>query len=170
MRVVVLACVGLVAGCGLDLSQLGDLANKDKGGDDPGGVSQGIGNCDAAANVAQQLASTADPGPPPAMTGGTIVDGTYAQTAHVYYENDANSSNDAETLVFANGTVKQIASDNGGPDQIVGGTVTTSGNALTFTLVCPQALTIDGTYTATDTTFTFIRSDDPDRVVTFTKQ
>ena len=127
-------------------------------------------NCGAAPNLAPVLAPTTVSTPPPTMTGGTIVEGTYIETGYVYYNGETSSSSHKETLILSNGTMKNIGSEGGSPDRILGGTYTTSGNTLTFNITCPQPVTIQATYTATPTTIQFITSDDTNKVETWTKQ
>ena len=153
----------------------GGGGGNDGGGDvigtpyDAGGDAGGI-NCNPIPNVGMTVNATSMMGAPPTMTGGTLVEGTYVETGYVYYNGMSASGTHKETLVFANGTVKNINSDNGKPDVMLAGTYATSGNMLTMNIVCPMMGTVNFTYTATPTTLAFITSTSPNKVETWTKQ
>jgi hypothetical protein len=121
-------------------------------------------------NIAPTVSPVTKMGPPPAMTGGTLVEGTYVQTGYEYYNGETASGTHKDTLVFKDGTVKAALSDSGKPDTILAGTYSTSGNMLTMNISCPTPGVFAFTYTATPTTLVFISINSPNKVETWTKQ
>lgn len=152
----VLCAVGLLAGCG-----------SSGGGSQDG--SGGMVNCDPFNNVGAVVTPTSDPGAPAAMSGGTVVEGTYALTAWVQYNGTTTSTPRQETFVFAGGTIKHTELKNAA-QQVLAGTYSTSGTTITFAITCPQAMSIPLQYTATATSFAFVPPDDADRVQSYTLQ
>jgi hypothetical protein len=80
----------MVCGIGLFASQL--LLGCGGGAD--GGVDGGAAgvNCDAMANVGGVISVASEAGPPPAMTGGTVTDGTYVLTSEVFYNGESEDT------------------------------------------------------------------------------
>jgi hypothetical protein len=146
------------------------------------GAPMGGGACNQVANIGPYVTTTCASGAPPAMTGGTVVDGTYARTSVTEY-NDCPDSGappvpQAATVIVSGGPsvgcLQWAISGNGestgvGPD---GGTVYTItdggfasltmsaavlGNQLVTTEVCPTTGTGNPvTFTATATTMTVL--------------
>lgn len=146
------------------------------GGDDTATVDAGAsgdGNsqitCDPFTNAGTFVTPTSMPDAPPAMTGGTLADGTYVLTAWDQYNSTTNSNMHKETFVFEGGTLKH-AEAGGTTDIIRAGTFTTSDNELSMYLSCPIAAYVTVEYTATATSFAFVAPDDDNRVQTYTKQ
>jgi hypothetical protein len=155
------------AGCGDDSSGTGG------NGGSSGGSTTGSGaaTCDPFTNVGQVIQEATDPGPVPAMTGGAIVDGTYALTADVYYAGGVGQDTRKHTLVFADGTIKAVEAKNAGQDIVSAGSYATTGtSSIVLDVACPTAGSLPTTYTATPTTFTMVAPDDPQHVQTWTKQ
>lgn len=115
-------------------------------------------------------------GTPPAQTGGTIVDGTYAVTASVNY-NCGDSGNVAteevaETVVATGGCLQFVASnrsDAGTETFSASSSLSVSGNQITTQQQCPgSGSPSTSTYTATATTVTTL--DSSGILVTLVKQ
>jgi hypothetical protein len=154
-------CCGLLAACG---------GTGSGGGND--GAAGGGGaavTCDSFPNPGTAVTPVSKAGPPPAMTGGTLVEGTYVLTAWEEYNNNSNSRTHNETFVFANGVMKHVESKDG-TESILAGTYTTSGTTMTWNIKCPQAISISVKYTATPTSMAFIAPDNADQLQTYTKQ
>jgi hypothetical protein len=145
------------------------------GGDDDtaDGGAAGV-DCDAIANVGAVISVTSEAGPPPALTGGTVIDGTYVLTSEVFYNGESDDTiTSKRTLVIAEGTLKNVESKDGDPDRIIAGTYSTSGTALTLSTVCPRATTLVFPYTATATTVALLTNDgttDGNDLETYSKQ
>jgi hypothetical protein len=168
VRWVLAGVATILAGCSSSSSSGGGGDGGSSSGGDSGG-SFGV-DCSPVTNVGPTVPATQVAGALPTMTGGTIVEGTYVETGYAYYNGASGSGTHKETLIFANGTVKNINSDTGKPDVILAGTYTTSGNTLTMNIQCPQAGTVTTTFTASATTLMFIVSTSPNKLETWTKQ
>jgi len=109
-----LLAVGL--GCGSSASTPGaaaDAADALAGADaalDAGADSLDGGECNAIAQLGDPVTTSCDPGAPPAMTGGTIADGTYLLTESHFFGN-CDESVLSETLVVSQGTAQSITTD-----------------------------------------------------------
>jgi hypothetical protein len=113
-------------------------------------------------------------GPPPAMTGGTIVDGTYVLTKIELYNGRTDTGPPhQETWLFSAGTVQILEQD---PTVATfSGTYTTKGNTFTLTFTCPPSFAggmAAGSYTATATELQIqtVNGADPYEVDTYTLQ
>lgn len=126
--------------------------------------------CDPFTNAGDPITPASHAGAPPAMTGGTIADGTYVLTAWDQYNDSSNGGVHQETFVFSNGMLKHIEAKPGSSPIVRAGTYATSGTTLDMNLQCPQTITVPVQYTATATTLAFVAPDDSDRVQTYTKQ
>jgi hypothetical protein len=126
--------------------------------------------CAEVANVGGQVMKDHDPGPPPAMTGGTVVDGTYVLTKMVQYNGENGQLAHQETMVFKNGN-GQIVGTESGKTQRLFFSYTTSGNEMTKVVTCGgPAGSVVQKYTATATTFVSVNNGDANELHTFTKQ
>jgi hypothetical protein len=159
-----IGALGLGAGCGSGESGggAGSGGHGGAGGSGAGGGSSGsggsggAGSCNTLANIGTDVPVTTDPGPAPAMTGGTIVDGTYVLTSQVNYAGATLGSGALkQTFVITGNTVQVVQSGMGGPDEHSTIIQIPSGNQLTFTYSCPTARTLTVPYTATPTTFAY---------------
>jgi hypothetical protein len=112
---------------------------------------------------------------PPAMTGGMIVDGTYAMTSSTVYTSGTTTcaglsfpAANPQTLLMAAPCMESI--------DMVGGAksyaLSASGSTLTLMEVCPGASTSSVPYTATSSMFTELSSLGPgiDQISVFQKQ
>ena len=91
---------------------------------------------------------------PPAMQGGTVVDGTYFLTNLTIYtgpEGPTGATGTSDTTIQITGNTIQVVT-NGTPGTR---TETFAGTGSTFTATdtCPDATVIQGAYTATSTSF-----------------
>jgi hypothetical protein len=141
---------------------------------DGGGTDSGVnptGACNAIANVGTPVAETANAAALPAMTGGTIVDGTYVLISNVQYAgSSAGTKTHKRTLAISGTTIQLVNSDDAGADVHVTLKIAPSGNALNETLTCPTGLPFTpGTYTATATTLA-IQKSGSQQVETYAKQ
>lgn len=129
------------------------------------------GACTALVNAGPQVSKTSHPEAPPAMTGGTIVDGTYFLTAMDKYNGKMGSNTHQETWRFSGGKVEVASAQSDKPAALkASGTYTVSGNQVTLTITCPMTATFVSPYTATATELRTINSDDPNEMHTFTRQ
>jgi len=109
-------------------------------------------------------------GPPPAMTGGAIVDGTYALTKMVQYNGGTGVAPHKDSIIFAAGKGQILgAKDGTGTMKVAFFDYTTSGDELTLTLRCGATGTVKLKYTATPTTFSKVNEKEANEVHTFTK-
>jgi hypothetical protein len=153
-------------------SDSGTVAVTDSGAgtDSASAADSGTASCTAVTNVGTIVNKDHDPGAPPAMTGGAIVDGTYTLTKMVQYNGENGNTPHKETSVFAGGEGQIVgAKDGTGAEERVFFTYTTSGNELTLTLGCGASGTVKLLYTATATTITTVNQDDPNELHTSTK-
>ncbi|APR77798.1 Hypothetical protein A7982_03145 [Minicystis rosea] len=141
------------------------------GSTDGSGGGDTIGDCNALANIGQVIAETADGGPVPTMTGGTIADGIYVLTSNVQYAgSSADSRTHRRTIQIAGNSVQIVNSDDGAPDVHATLELAPSGNALDEMAVCPPGLVAEmGTYTATATSLAILKNG-TNQVETYTKQ
>lgn len=129
------------------------------------------GACNTIANIGTAVPETTNPAALPAMTGGTIADGTYVLTSAVYYAGStASSVTHKRTLAISGSTVQLVNSDNSGPDVHATIMFAPSGNQLGDQGTCPAGLTVGpSTYTASSTTLEITKVAD-NQVETYTKQ
>jgi hypothetical protein len=111
------------------------------------------GACNQVMNVGTVVNATCVTGSPPAMTGGTIADGTYVLVSATAYATTCSGvtlpTGGPTTVVFAAGCEQSIDVTGGAQTY----TWTTSGSTLTTNEVCPGAGTVENIpYTATATT------------------
>ncbi|HVT08446.1 MAG TPA: hypothetical protein VHO67_13385, partial [Polyangia bacterium] len=135
------------------------------GGGSAGGAG-GAPACNTLVNGASTVNKDHDAGAPPAMTGGTIVSGTYYLTKMVQYNGENGNTAHRETWVLANGTLQGVALDG----SRFSGTYTTSGTNLILSITCPATQTVTMPYTATATQITTVNQDDANEVHTLTLQ
>jgi hypothetical protein len=136
----------------------------------PAGVDAGNG-CNALVNGAPSVSKVSNAGPPPTMTGGTLMDGTWFLTSMDRYNNSTGSSTHRETWVFSGSNV-QIATfkSTDGIQKNYSATYSTSGNQVTLSVTCPMTATLVSAFTASATTLQVINSDDANEMHTFTRQ
>lgn len=131
------------------------------------------GACNTVVNVGSPVSKTSDPGPVPAFTGGTILDGTYVLTAVIDYNGHSGSTVSTETLILSAGgthleeTATEVSSGVS-KEQRNTATLSASGSALTIGVTCPATVSLPAKFTATATDFRFL-VDDPNEVHVFTK-
>ncbi len=134
-----------------------------------GGASGGAGGavaCNNLVNGASVVNKDHDPAAPPAMTGGTIVSGTYHLTKMVQYNGENGNTPHQETWVLSNGAFQAINKDGAR----YSGTYSTSGTNLIVSVTCPATQTVTMPYTATATQIVTINQDDPNEAHTMTLQ
>jgi hypothetical protein len=128
--------------------------SEDAATSDDTGVDAGV-PCNAIANDAPVVDVTQVAADPPVPQGGTIVDGTYWQTALAIYtgpSGPAGASGTSQMTAQIQGETVQIVS-NGQPARRTV-TLMTSDAGFTSVDTCPTPQTAEGQYTATPTTLT----------------
>ncbi len=122
------------------------------------------GACNTLVNTAPRIPVTWDPGPLPPATGGTILDGTYDETAFVIYTGsggDAGATGATHqflAVLSGGGTMMQVVfDDTPGVDNHVSFALAPAGTSPNMTQTCPMPgpTPWDG-YIATDTSVTFL--------------
>ena len=139
-------------------------------GTDGGPGDGGPGACNDLVNGAAVTSKTSHAAATPAMTGGTIADGTYFLTAMDDYNGETGSTTHQETWRFTNGTVDVITAENGAAATRYSGTFSTSGNMVTFSFTCPMTGSVTSPLTATSNELQTVNSNDANEVHTFTRQ
>lgn len=136
--------------------------------------SGGAEKCDDPCNdlpLPAQVSKTADPGPPPAFTGGEIPDGTYVVTSIVNFGTTTPGPTKAqEAYRFSAGKIEVAVASTEDPEVHFCGTYSTSGNKVKFELACPLAFTVELGYSCDGTTFAFEHGSNPGEVAFATKQ
>ena len=129
------------------------------------------GDCNTLTNVGTVVSETTNASALPAMTGGTIVDGTYVLSSAVEYAGStADTKTHKRTLKISGTTIQIVNSDNGGPDVHATLSIAPSGNKMNETMTCPVAGAVtQGAYTATATTLAILK-DGENLIETYTKQ
>ncbi len=136
-----------------------------------GGIASG-GGCGTLTNDAPGVAETAGSGTISTMTGGTLVDGTYFITARLDYSGGTcGCTNKTTAVISGGGTMLQAVSrTDTDPDVVLSGTITTTGNMMSWNFTCPATMTLTLTRTYTATATTFVTVDQLMQVETYTKQ
>ena len=129
------------------------------------------GGCNTIDNAATKFTSTKSTAAMPTPAGGTIVDGTYFETAETAYEaSTAGPGGDhQETNVIAAGKLEVVKLGVTNPIDRTSWTFTTSGTTLTLTRTCPSAKTQPLGFTASGNTLMVFDSL-AKTVKTYTKQ
>jgi|HubBroStandDraft_1064217.scaffolds.fasta_scaffold81993_2 hypothetical protein len=127
-----------------------DGASAEAGGD----AGDGAVACNTLANTAPQVTGAQVAENPPAMQGGTVVDGTYFLTNLTIYtgpEGPTGATGMTDTTIQITGNTIQVVT-NGTPGTR---TETFAGTGSTFTATdtCPDTTVIQGAYTATSSSF-----------------
>ena len=106
----------------------------------------------------------------PAMTGGTIADGTYVLTERLDFSGGTCACTTHTKLVFSDGGTKLEGIFRTEPeaDKIYAATVSTSGTTMTWNFTCPATMTLLRQYTATATTIRTV--DEQMQLETYTLQ
>jgi hypothetical protein len=128
------------------------------------------GACNTFDNISQTVMRTVAQGATPAMTGGTIVDGTYVVTSIVHYNGDMSAFSLAETSVIAGNMDAWISETNGQAPVRYTTTFTANNNQLAFDFCCPSGGTLTILYTTDGTTLSHVDPANPNRVITYTRQ
>jgi hypothetical protein len=128
------------------------------------------GSCNTFDNISPTITRTVNQGLPPAMTGGTIVDGTYVVSSIVQYNGDATSYSLAETSVITGNFDAWVASTNGQLPVRYTTTFTTVGNQLMLSVCCPAPGSLTISYTTDGTTLAHVDPLNSNRVITYTRQ
>jgi hypothetical protein len=128
------------------------------------------GGCNTIVNISQTVVRTVDTGPPPTMTGGTIVDGTYVATGVVQYNGDSTAYSISETSIIAGNMDAWVSSINGQTPVRYMTTFITSGNLMIFTFCCPTVVNLTISYTTDGATLSYIDPANPNRLFIFTRQ
>jgi len=142
--------------------------SRDTVDDGPPGIC--MAPCNTFDNIAQTITRTVDPGSPPTMTGGNLVDGTYVTTSIVQYNGDTTTYTLAETSVISGNMDAWVASTNGNPPVRYTTTFTTTNNQMAFTLCCPTPGNLTISYTTDGTTISHVDPANPNRIITYTRQ
>jgi hypothetical protein len=125
------------------------------------------GACNDLTNLGATVTGTCPAGAQPVGTGGTVVSGAYVLTAQARYENDACVPDPFQATMIIDGTCSERADGLSGTLLQRNTTFETSGNVLTRTTLCGDALPA-ATYTATATQITIF--DQGGSVTTWTMQ
>lgn len=126
--------------------------------------------CNTLVNDGAVISKTGHAEAPPAMTGGTIADGTYVLTALDQYNGHHGDTTHKEKWAFSGSSVLAVSAEGGG-DVRYAGTYSTAGNVLTLSITCPGPATISALYTATASTLvTEVPDKDDHQVSTYTMQ
>jgi len=104
------------------------------------------------------------------MTGGTIVDGTYLITQRLDYSGGTcGCLNHTKLIISGGGTMLLgVGRTDTGADTTYLGTISVSGNMMTWTFTCPGSMTLTRMFTATSTSIVTV--DNMMQVETYTKQ
>lgn len=156
-RICGLICAAVLGACG--------------GGTDSTTDAAGGGACGTpVTNPAAQIHKMSHAGPPPAMTGGTVVDGAYYLTAMDTYNGATGDSVHQEDWTFTSGTVTVLSTEPGMAEIRASGTYMMSGTTLNVALTCGVTATLANAYTATATQLVTVNQGDSNELHTFTKQ
>jgi len=128
------------------------------------------GTCNTIIDIGQTITRTVENGPPPMMTGGNIVDGTYVATAVVQYNGDMSTYVFSETSIISGNYDAWVSTINGQTTRYMTTWTTTNVNQMTFDICCPTSADITILYTTTGNTLTHIDPANPNRVITYTRQ
>jgi hypothetical protein len=119
------------------------------------------GSCNMLAQLGGPVTATCSESSPPALTGGTIVDGTYVMTSATVYTSGTTTcagltfrAGGPSTIAMAAPCMQAIDPSGGAKNYAR----STSGNMLTLMEVCPGVMTATVPYTATATTFSELSS------------
>jgi len=126
--------------------------------------------CDALPNVGSDVTPASVPGEKPALSGGTLLDGTYALVTFALYNGASDSTTYRKTAVFTGGSLKAAESRDGAADTFLSGTYSTAGSILTVDIECPLVVRLMLSYGATPTTLILSNPNNPDVLETSTKQ
>jgi hypothetical protein len=164
LSLLALLCTCALIGCGSSTSG--------GAGGGSGGVGGGAGGaCNSLANNAPTVSKMTNAGPPPAMTGGTLMDGTWFLTGMDRYNGSTGSSSHKETWVFTGNKVEIVTfKSTDSVEKHYSATYTISGTTVVLTVNCPMSLTLNNPFTATATKLQVINSDDAEEMHTFTRQ
>ncbi len=127
-------------------------------------------DCTAVASAGSIVTPATASGQPPAMTGGTIVDGTYALIKIDVYPGASDPGPTEQTIVFQSGHVKEVTFPSSGSPNIIGGPYGASGTTITINAVCPVALSIPLPYTANETSFQLVSGTGSSLIYTYEKK
>jgi hypothetical protein len=108
-------------------------------------------------------------GPPPMMTGGNIVDGTYVATTVVQYNGDTAPYVFSETSIISGNDDAWVSTINGMTARYMT-SFTVNGNQMAFAICCPNSSNVTISYTTNGNTLTHIDPANANRVITYTRQ
>jgi len=128
------------------------------------------GACNAITDIGLTITRTVQSGPPPMMTGGNIVDGTYVATAVVQYNGDMSAYVFSETSIISGNYDAWVSTINGQTTRVMTTWTTMGGNQMTFDICCPNSSSVTILYTTSGNTLTHIDPANPNRVITYTRQ
>jgi hypothetical protein len=116
----------------------------------------GSGSCNTVPLIPATVTGAAATVPVPAMTGGTIADGTYVETTVLAYSTSTPTLNtQQETLVFSGTRMDSVSVTDGGAEERYTATVSTPGGSeISFQITCTSpnhSGLITTAYTATAT-------------------
>ena len=122
------------------------------GGSSTGGTggTGGSSACNALVNDGADIPETAQTGTPPAMTGGSVTDGTYVLTSRKDWQGSCGCTTRQKILV-SGGKIQLVTRTDSKPDQHMSATATFASNKLSLAVDCPTAAKQEHTYTATAT-------------------
>jgi hypothetical protein len=126
--------------------------------------------CNTIDDIGATITRTVENGPPPMMTGGSIIDGTYVATAVVQYNGDMSAYAFSETSVISGHDDAWVSTVNGQTSRVMSTWTTMNGNQMTFDICCPSSSNVTILYTTSGNTLTHIDPINPNRVITYTRQ
>jgi hypothetical protein len=128
------------------------------------------GTCNNINDIGSTITRTVVSGPPPVMTGGNIVDGTYVATAVVQYNGDMSAYDFSETSIISGNDDAWVSTINGQTTRVMSTWTRMNGNQMTFDICCPNSMNVTILYTTSGNTLTHIDPANPNRVITYTRQ
>lgn len=128
--------------------------------------------CNALTHLGAVITPTANAAAPPAMNGGTLLDGTYVLTAVIDYNTSSPSGGTHRQTQTQTGAVTQLITTNSSGTQHLTGTLATVSGAGTYTITftCGSVGAVTGTYRVTGTGYERTQTGLPNQVFVYTKQ
>jgi hypothetical protein len=106
----------------------------------------GAAACNALVDDAPGIPEQQVSGTPPAMTGGTIPDGTYVMSERLDYAGTCNCITHNK-LVISGNAITSITRTEPDPARRLSGTVSTTGNMISINITCPAVMSLQAQYT-----------------------
>lgn len=170
LLVVTLVTLPLALGCGSSGS--GNSGTAGSGGQAGSGTGGGTGACNTLVDIGSPVAETAGSGTFPTGHGGPFNEGTYVLTKYeIFPPGTVDAYQRKETLRVTGSKIEIVRQRDNDPEARISGTVTQSGNMLSFTQSCPPDQPVSVPYTSTAAeVHLIIASPGLNEVHTYTKQ